>query len=67
MEEKNLYCLGIHFKCFYEQGINGQEFDVAEPCRICKYNKTCQLNWIEMHKELKEKTGICITCCIHNK
>lgn len=66
MKEKELYCLGLHFKCFYEQGINNRTFDPAEPCYICKYNKYCRMEiWKNMPEELEHETGIKINFMIN--
>lgn len=59
MTKQELYCLGIHFKCLYEQRINKRPFDIAEPCHICKYNKVCQCKcWAKMQDTLSRETGI---------
>lgn len=61
MNPMELYCLGLHFKCLYEQGINERPFDPAEPCHICKYNKTCRMEtWNTMPVSLEEETGIVV-------
>ena len=62
ISRKNLYCLGLHYKCFYEQGINHRAHDSAEPCRICEYNKVCRLgpDYSSMEKTLEKLTGITV-------
>lgn len=37
VDEKTLYCLGMHFKCLYEDAINERAADLAHPCLICRY------------------------------
>lgn len=70
MSGRHLYCLGIHFKCFYEQGINNKPFNPAEPCHKCKYGlageRDCNLSvvWSDMKIELEKTTGIQVNHCV---
>ena len=58
MREKDLYCLGLHFKHLYEQRIYKMPFDFAEPCENCKYIQSCKCDWGKMRDALKQATGI---------
>ena len=39
VEEKNLYCLSIHFKELAQAYINKKPVDITTPCKECKYNQ----------------------------
>lgn len=59
-EQKELYCLGIHFKVLYEQGIKNKPFDFGQPCTLCKYSKDCDFDWLAMREFLQRETGISV-------
>lgn len=56
--DKNLYCMAMHYKCLYEQAINGKEADITEPCRFCVLFDECKGNYKPMHEYCAEITKL---------
>mgnify|MGYP001327157411 CR=1 FL=1 len=60
MGEKELYCLGWHFKNFFDQAADGKSADFGAPCATCKYAALCKFDWREMREQLEAATGISV-------
>ena len=60
-KQQALDCMVQHINTFFSQSAERKTADYGEPCKKCKYDKKCRLDWLSVMHPLLKKSSVKIS------